>query len=192
MKSRIVGAVISFSAVVLAACGSSQTVVTSGSTGSTAAGATTTAAAAVTTTSAPATIGSTLQLPDLSGGKVGVTVTGIVDPASGADQYTTPDPGKKFVAVEISIKNVGTTSGQPSPDNDVTVLDNTNASYSVDFNSVSECQSFNTVSLTPGSTVTGCEVFQIPTANTIAKVQYTPSAGFSNTTGQWIIPTGKG
>lgn len=119
-----------------------------------------------------------------------VTLQQVIDPASGADQYTTPDAGKRFVAVELKIVNNGTASINDDANNDVTIIGSDNQSYTDDYNSVSECTDFSNGSFTlaPGESTTGCVNFQLPDAITTSKVQFTPSSGFSGSTGEWLVP----
>ena len=172
-------------ALLAGACGT-QTVVTSGST-TTSAGTSTTAAPA-----APATIGTALQLKAETGSEATVTLTGVVDPATGSDEFNQPNTGNKLVAIEFTITNDGKSNLQPDPQVETTIFDNVNATFNADFDTVSDCQTLNSVVLTPGSTENGCVVFQVPSANTVSKVQYTPLSGFSSVTGQWVIPASKG
>lgn len=121
---------------------------------------------------------------------LGITLTQVIDPAQGADQFTTPDPGKRFVAVDLSIKNNGHSTYSDDANNDTSLIGSDNQSYTPDFDSVSECTNFDNgqITLAAGESVTGCVVFQLPTGVTTAKVQYTPDSGFSGSTGEWQVP----
>lgn len=140
--------------------------------------------------SSQAHVGATISLKGNDGAGADVTLVKIVDPATGADQYTTPDSGKRFVGVQLNIKNTSTSAEQIAPDNDTTLFDSTGQSYSTDLNSLASCQAFagGGPNLAPGESALGCETFQIPTGATIAKVEFTPSSGFANDTGEWLVP----
>lgn len=131
------------------------------------------------------------SLIDVGGGHgLGITLTQVIDPAQGADQFTTPDSGKRFVAVDLSIKNNGHSTYSDDANNDTSLIGSDNQSYTPDFDSVSECTNFDNgqITLAAGESVTGCVVFQLPTGVTAAKVQYTPDSGFSGSTGEWQVP----
>lgn len=121
---------------------------------------------------------------------LGITLTQVIDPAQGADQFTTPDAGKRFVAVELSIKNNGSATYSDDANNDTSVIGSDNQSYTADFDSVSECTNFNDgdIRLAAGESISGCVVFQLPTGINAVKVQYTPDSGFSGSTGEWQVP----
>jgi hypothetical protein len=72
------------------------------------------AAAASASTSATPTpsnslsgpVGTTYTVADQSGDKMSVTLTRVIDPAQGADQFTTPDNGNRFVGAVVHIAGI--------------------------------------------------------------------------------------
>jgi hypothetical protein len=128
---------------------------------------------------------------DVGGGKgLAVTLNQVIDPASGADQYTTPNAGDRFVAVDIKIVNNGTAAFSDDANSDVTLIGTDNQSYTADFDNVNECTNFNSgqYTLAPGESTTGCVVFQVPDAVNTAKVQFQIQSGLSQSTGEWLVP----
>ena len=164
--------------LVLAACGTTTTTV------ATSPATTQPQPAATTTTAPPAGLGATINV-----GSVNVTLAKIYDPATGANQFETPDAGKRFVAVDFTITNVSSQPQSDDADIDTSVQGTDGQDYSVDFGDVAECTNFDggEWKLTPGASVSGCVTFQLPTAVKVATVQFSPSAGFGGTTGQWTI-----
>jgi len=146
--------------------------------------------AATTTTKPVAHTGSTLTLSTVDGQTYSVALKQVIDPAQGSDQFTTPDPGKRFVATLFTVTNTGTKALSGDANNDASVIGSDNQSYSADFNNVAECTNFNSgsVQLGAGESVTGCVVFQVPTGVTVAKVQWAPSSGLANDFGEWLNP----
>lgn len=143
------------------------------------------------TTKPPATtahVGSTLAIGGSKG--LAVTLSQVIDPANGADQFTTPDAGKRFIAVNLTIVNKGTAAYSDDANNNVTLIGSDNQSYTSDFDSVSECTNFNdgSYTLAAGESTTGCVVFEVPDAVTTSKVQFQTISGFSNSTGEWLVP----
>lgn len=137
--------------------------------------------------SATAHVGSTVNIGGSKG--LAVTLNQIIDPASGADQYTTADAGKRFVAVELKIVNNGSSSYSDDANSDVSVIGSNNQSYTADFDSVSECTNFNEgqYTLASGENITGCVVFQLPNGINVSKVQFQTEEGLSQSTGQWSV-----
>jgi hypothetical protein len=133
-------------------------------------------------------VGSTVNVGGSKG--LGVTLTQVIDPASGADQYTTADAGKRFVAADLKITNNGTAAFSDDANSDVTLIGSDNQSYTADFDNVSECTNFNSgqYTLAPGESSTGCVVFQVPDGVNTAKVQFQTQSGLSQSTGEWLVP----
>jgi hypothetical protein len=136
---------------------------------------------------APATVGSTIavsvQSPGDNDSKAMVKLVQIVDPAQGADQFTTPDPGKRFVGVEFQI-----TAGGPVSDDansDAVLVGSNNQDYTPDFNSIAEGTNFNNgeITLATGGISTGWVTFQVPVGVKVASVQFGES--MMGTVGQW-------
>jgi cytoskeletal protein RodZ len=133
-------------------------------------------------------VGSTV---DVGGSKgLAVTLNQVIDPASGADQYTSPNAGDRFVAIDVKIVNNGTAAFSDDANSDVTLIGTDNQSYTADFDSVSECTNFNSgqYTLAPGESTTGCVVFQVPDAVNTGKVQFQTQSGLSQSTGEWLVP----
>jgi hypothetical protein len=138
--------------------------------------------------STTAHVGSTV---DIGGSKgLAVTLTQVIDPATGSDQYTTADAGKRFVAAEVKIVNNGTAAFSDDANSDMTLIGSDNQSYTADFDTVSECTNFNSgqYTLAPGESSTGCVVFQVPNGVNTTKVQFQTQSGLSQSTGEWLVP----
>lgn len=126
----------------------------------------------------------------LSKSSIAVTATSITDPAQSGSQYLTPDNGNKYVAVNLTIENKGSTSYKDDADNDTSVVGSDNQTYTASLASVSGCTDFDNgqVNLSAGATVSGCITFEVPSNVSIARVQYTPNSGFSDDTAEWQNP----
>lgn len=133
-----------------------------------------------------AKIGSTVNI---GGGKgLAVTLAKVIDPATGnPDDDSTPDPGKRFIAIDLNIVNNGTASYQDDANNNVTLIGTDNQSYTADFDNVTECTNFSSgqYTLAAGESTTGCVVFQVPDSVNTAKVQFQTTSGLSSSTGEW-------
>lgn len=130
-------------------------------------------------------VGATISLPGES-----IIVVKVIDPAQGADQYTTPDAGKRFVGVEVTINDTAKAALSDDANSTVSVIGSDNQDYTADLSSISECTNFNSgaYNIASGQSQTGCVTFQIPNAVTVAKVQFTDNAGLGSNTAQWLVP----
>jgi hypothetical protein len=125
----------------------------------------------------PFSVGQAAKFDDGQGNTATITLVRVIDPAQGADQYTTPSPGDRFVTAEFKILNTGN-SFQPEPTSDATVFDTASHSYSSTYQDVQGCPAFaSNLTLTGGETADGCVTFEIPTGSALQKVQYSEQSG---------------
>ncbi len=117
-----------------------------------------------------------------------VRVTSLLDPlASG--QYDSPSPGKRYVGVQLVVKNVGARAYSDAVSNGSTIV--LVGNQQADSTSVSDgpCGgSFGSdVKIAPGDTRAGCVPFEVPSGVRLRSFQFTPDSGFSDATGEWDI-----
>jgi hypothetical protein len=131
-------------------------------------------------------VGSTLQLSDSSGTKLEVTVMHVIDPASGADRYSTPAHDKHFIGVQLRVQNSAAATYENNANNETRITLSNGAAVVADYNAIAGCSNFDNgqVSLTAGSATTGCVTFQVPNGKRIDTIQY-GNAVFPGTTAQW-------
>lgn len=131
-------------------------------------------------------IGATLNVHDSSGNALAVTVSHVVDPATGANEFYQPSAGDRFVAVEMNLSNQSSNTISSDANNNVTVIGSDNQAYTADFDSVSDCTNFSSGEFTvlPGSSESGCVVFQLPNAISVKAVQFSFDSAFLDTA-QW-------
>ena len=133
----------------------------------------------------PFTVGQAAKFDDGQGHTATITLVRVIDPAQGADQYTTPSPGDRFVTTEFKIVNTGN-SFQPEPTTDATVFDTASHSYSSTYQEVQGCPTFaSNLTLTHGETADGCVTFEIPTGSVLQKTQYSEQGGAGTAT--WAV-----
>ncbi len=171
--------------VIAAVAGSGDHTVTTGQAGSTPSS----APAASKAASSTARVGSVITLTgNSSGEKMAVAVTKIISHGQPADQFSTPDPGKRFYAVQFRLSDTGSAAYSDSPSNGAAVVDSAGQSYQSSFESAAGCQSFpGTENIVAGETGLGCVVFEVPATAKITKVQFTLDSGFGPQTGQWDV-----
>ncbi|MEZ0091246.1 DUF4352 domain-containing protein [Streptacidiphilus sp. EB129] len=135
-----------------------------------------------------AKVGDTIGLSGMNGGKDDVTVVKIVDNPKGADDYTTPDSGKRFYAVQFRIKDTGSAAYSDSPSNGAKVVDSQGQSYDADVSDTAAGQSFPAaVNIAPGASGLGFITFQVPANATITQIQFGLDSGMADQTGQWNV-----
>jgi Domain of unknown function (DUF4352) len=119
----------------------------------------------------------TVTSTDSGGNQVQYSVTAgkVLDPATGADQFTTPDAGKRFVGVRFSITGI---SGYSSDDsnNDAVILGSDGQTYQPDFSTISAGTNFNSgdFGVRAGQTQVGWVTFQVPDGVSVSSVQWQP------------------
>ncbi len=137
--------------------------------------------------SSGASTGSVLSFKDENGNPYQVQAVNIIDPAQGADQFTTPNAGDRFVAIVFKITDTGKNQISDDANSDASIVASNDQTYTADFDSVSECTNFNSgeYQLANGQSVTGCVVFQVPTGLSVSVVEWAP--GFGENFGEWKV-----
>ena len=165
----------------LAACGTTSATPVASSPSSSAPAAAHSAKPAAAKAPAPSTgkVGGTFHASD-SSSDINVTLVKIIDPAQGADQFTTPDVGKRFVGAVFTIK--ANAAYDDDANSDATITGSDGQTYSADFSDIAGYTNFNSgeVKLAAGESSTGVVVFQVPNGVTIANVKYDVSGGFAS------------
>lgn len=181
-------------ALALTACGSDSSINTKADKSAAPAATTTKAATkaapkATATKPAAAHIGDTITLHGTDdGSKITVTIIKWVDPAKGADEFTTPGTGKRFVAAQIRVTNTGTAVYDDTPSNGMQVADGEGQRFPSTFSEVSAGPPMaSSVKLRTGDKALGYVAFEVPKASKIASVQFAMDSGFADETGQWNI-----
>ena len=190
MRRIIPAAAVLAVALSTAACepGSTITTKADASSGSSAAVSSTAAAASPTTPKA-AKVGDAITLEGNDAGeKVTVTLVQIVDNAQGADEYTKPDAGNRFVAVQFQIVNSGTAAYNDSPSNGAKAIDTAGQQFDPSFmNDTKAGPSLPAgTKIAPGGKALGFLTFELPTSSTLASVQFSMNSGFGST-GEWSV-----
>jgi hypothetical protein len=115
-----------------------------------------------------------------------VKLTHVIDPAKGANEFDTPDNGKRFVGAKFKIRGV---SGSFSDDanSEAVVVGSNGQSYQPDFSDIAGCTNFNDgeFDVTPGTSSIGCVVFQVPERIKVASIQW--GGSFGGTPATWAL-----
>ncbi|MGA4992967.1 DUF4352 domain-containing protein [Nonomuraea bangladeshensis] len=136
---------------------------------------------------ATATVGGTITLEGFEGLKMAVTLTKLVDPATGA-QFSEPKAGRRLVAVQLTLKNIGQTVYSDSPTNGAYLIDADDQQYSSSFHDVQEGQGFGgQATINNGDSRKGVIVFEVPKKAKVAKFQFGLNSGFADQKGEWSL-----
>jgi hypothetical protein len=182
-------------AATLAACGPTSTVKTGADTpnspATTTAAGTKTAAKPATTKPKPkpAGIGDTITVKGLDdGSKLAITLVKWVDPAKSGNEFMTPGSGKRYVAAQIRVTNVGTAVYDDTPSNGMQVADGDGQRFESTFADVSAGPSMpSEVKLPHGDKALGYVAFEVPKASKITTLQFTADSGFADEAAQWKV-----
>jgi hypothetical protein len=145
-------------------------------------------------TSAPPTgtrtgqLGSTLLVSDTSGTQLDVTLTKVIDPASGANSYSKPASGKHFVGVKLRVQNQAPSTYQNNANNETTITLSNGKTIHADYNPIANCGNFDNgqIKVKSGATSIGCVTFQVPKGPTVIEVRYRNTV-FPGVTAQWSV-----
>ena len=98
---------------------------------------------AATAKAAVARVGSYFDVQDGSGDTYRVTLVKIIDPAQGADQFTSPDRGKRFVGVVFTIKALNGSPQDEDANGDAAVVGSNGQTYTADFDDIAGYTNFS-------------------------------------------------
>lgn len=134
----------------------------------------------------PAYLGDTLELDRIGDSRIAVTVLQVINPA------TVPygrESDKNYVAVELTVKNIGALTITGDANNDVSLIGSDEQDYPSALAAVSQCKNFlyGQFVLAPQEAATGCVSFALPVGVSPAKVKYSPSSGISIDVGVWSL-----
>ncbi|MFB9884740.1 DUF4352 domain-containing protein [Planobispora siamensis] len=121
-----------------------------------------------------AKVGQTVTVQGLQPGvRVAATLTRVVDEATPANQFLKPSEGSRYVAVELTLENVGQEVYSDSPMFGSTLIDSEGRQYQATFAEVKEGVSFGgAVTVSKGDSRKGVIVFEVPTSAAPAKFQF--------------------
>ena len=136
----------------------------------------------------PGTIGSHFDLADGGGNVYRVTLVKVIDPAKGADQFSSPDSGKRFVGLIFRVKALAGSPQNEDANNDAVIVGGNGQTYSADYDGIAGYTNFSggAIHVAHGKTVTGSVTFQVPNGVTVSRAQWTGLSGFGSTV-EWNV-----
>ena len=143
-----------------------------------------------TTISPAARVGGSVFLPGVNQDPpVQVTLVKVVNPARGADQFSTPVGTGQFVAVQLNIVFGGTNPVSPNVADDTVLEDNQGSIYQPTVANVLNCPAFRAnPTARPGKPLVGCLTFDVDSGSKISEVLFTPNGQYGNVSAEWDLP----
>jgi hypothetical protein len=147
-----------------------------------------TASPATAHKAAPARVGSYFDVQDSNGDNYRVTLLKVIDPAQGADEFSTPENGKRFVGIVFKIKALNGSPQDEDANDDAAIVGSNGQTYSADFDDIAGYTNFDngTIHVAEGDAETGSVTFQVPDKVKVTEVQWTAGGGFGSTV-QWDV-----
>jgi len=136
----------------------------------------------------PGKVGSQFDLQDGSGDTYRVTLVKVIDPARGADQFSSPDSGKRLVGLIFKVRALIGSPKNEDANTDAVLVGGNGQNYSADFDGIVGYTNFDNgvIHVTQGDTVTGSVTFQLPDRVKVSKVQWSALSGFGLTV-EWNV-----
>ncbi len=137
----------------------------------------------------PATTGDTITLKGQTGETIAVTLTKWADPARSGNEYFGPEAGKRWVAGQFRLKNIGAGVYDDSPSNGVQAADGAGQRYDATIaDSITQGPLMpSELKLAKGDSALGWIVIEVPKGAKVTRVQLTLDSGFGDETGQWSL-----
>lgn len=182
--------VVASTGLLLAGCGSlGKSTVNTNAANTGAAQSTGKAAAGGSQGAKKAGLGDTIDVSDLSGVKLAVTLVKVDAKAKSTDGFSEPPAGDQYYAAQVRIKNIGSSAWSDSPSNCLQVKDGKGQTFQTDIlSSVSSGPMMAaTTNIAPGDSTLGWVVFDVAKGDTVTTVQFTPLSGMGDDTAQWSL-----
>ena len=142
------------------------------------------------TSTTTASFDSAITLAGISSGEqMTITPVRVINSATASDPLFGPAAGERYYTVQFHFDNTGRVPYSPTPDLEAAVIDTAGKAYSGDtFVTVTGCPLLSdSARIAPGASVTGCVVFDVPSAATIREITYTLDTGLGPLTGRWTV-----
>src|SRR5215467_10609108 len=133
-------------------------------------------------------LGSALAVSDSNGTQLDVTLTKVIDPAGGANQYSNPASGTHFVGIELRVQRKAASTYRNNANNETTITLSDGKTLHANYNPIAGCGNFDNgqVKLKSGAASTGCVTFQVPGSQKVIKASYGNTV-FPGVTARWRI-----
>ncbi len=133
-------------------------------------------------------VGSQFDLQDGNGDTYRVTLVKVIDPARGAEQFSSPDSGQRLVSLVFKVRALIGSPKNEDANADAVLVGGNGRNYSADFDGIVGYTNFDSgvIQVAQGDTVTGSVTFQVPHGVKVSKVQWSALSGFGMTV-EWKV-----
>jgi len=134
-------------------------------------------------------VGTYYAVTDATGNKMSITLTKVIDPAQGADQFNTPNSGNRFVGAVFTITGISGTFSDDA-NNDATLIGSNGQTYTADFDSIAGYTNFSNgqYNISAGEKSVGAVTFQVPLTVKVAKIEWSANGGLGGAPAEWLVP----
>lgn len=113
-----------------------------------------------------------------------VTVVKVVDPAK-APKFFGPGRGKRYIAVQIRLTNIGSEVYNDSPSNGAVIIDTDDQQFLANIDIIEP--GIGSPQIAAGESRLGFLTFELPERSKPRSFQFTLDSGFGPETGQWVF-----
>lgn len=104
-----------------------------------------------------------------------------------AGQFDTPDPGHRYVAVELALKNTGSVPYSDSPGNGSALIDRHGDQHDEEVVVEGPYQSSSDLHISSGDSRHVYVTFQVPNGVGLKQFQFTMDSGYADQTAEWNL-----
>ena len=137
----------------------------------------------------PASVGSHFGVQDGNGHTYQVTLVKVIDPATSANKFNTPDRGYHLVGAVFRIKALSGSPQNENADADATVIGSDGRTYTFNIRLIAGYANFSggMLHVAQRETTTGAVTFQVPDGIKVVKVKWRADRGIGSIV-QWNVP----
>jgi len=114
-----------------------------------------------------------------------VTILKVTDPVHGPFVFK-PGIGKRYVAVQVRLENIGSKVYLVSPLIGTALIDQNRQRFPADVFDAAE-PGIASPNIAPGDALTGYITFELPKGSKPARFQFTLDSGLAPETGEWLL-----
>jgi hypothetical protein len=120
--------------------------------------------------------------------KMKVTVTRVIDPVH-VGEFDQPSKGRRFIGIQIKLRNVGSKTYKDSPSNGAKLITTGDQQADTALITSGDCSSTfgSDATISPGSQQQGCIGFEVKKGAQPKRFQFGLDSGFGPQTGEWSV-----
>lgn len=146
--------------------------------------------AAASTSASKAKLGDTVDLTGEDGAHIQVTLVKLVDPVKATNEFETPSAGKRYVAVQMRIVNLGKKVYDTDPMAELKARDADGEIFDADFSPVETAvgqRMDSGLTLAPGDKTLGVMTLEVPNGVKLTSMQYTIGGLAGRNAAKWVL-----